>query len=132
MLYLCIVMMKLVDSPTHIKKINKIMKDKVVDNLFRQYLGVDSLKGYYSLHVKKGSNYTPPSLYVKFTITECLLSRPSYMTEKYPIFRGHRSVRRINSNIVSKVTHECVHTYLKHFGVKRYELSKTMIVWPTR
>jgi hypothetical protein len=25
-----------------------------------------------------------------------------------------------------------ISTYLKHFGVRYYELDKTMIVWPTR
>ena len=70
MLYLCIVMMKLIDSPTQIKRLNKFMKGKVI------YCGVityyyENLQGYYSLHANKGDNYTTPHLYLKFNITEC-------------------------------------------------------------
>ena len=129
MLYLCSVM-KLIDSPTHIKRLNKVMKNRIVTCGVTTYY-FQSLKGYFSLHIKKGDNYTPPSLYLKFNVTECL-SRRHYRNDMYPIYRGHRLVRNINIIITYPITHDGCNMYLKHFGIKYYELNKTMIVWPTR
>ena len=130
MLYLCIVMMKLIDSPTQIKRLNKIMKTKIVICGVTSYF-YQSLEGYYSLHIKKGDNYTPPSLYLKFNITECL-GRRHYGNDTFPIYRGHRRVRNINISIIYNVTHNGCNIFLKHYGIKHYELGKTMIVWPTQ
>jgi hypothetical protein len=130
MLYLCIVMMKLIDSPTQIKRLNKIMKTKIVICGVTSYF-YQSLEGYYSLHIKKGDNYTPPSLYLKFNITECL-GRRHYGNDTFPIYRGHRRIRHINISVIYSVTHNGCHIFLKHYGIKHYELGKTMIVWPTR
>ncbi len=129
MLYLCIVMMTLIDSPTHIKKLNKLMKDRIFDCGTRSYL-FDSIQGYYSIHLKKGDKYTPPYLYLKFNVTECLGKRQYGGKGTYPIYRGHRRVRSINSSIGSTVTCHCVNQFLKHFGVRHYELGRTMFVWP--
>ena len=130
MLYLCIVMMKLIDSPTHIKRLNKIMKNRIVTCDVTTYY-FQSLKGYFSLHIKKGDNYTPPSLYLKFNVTECL-GRRHCSNDAYPMYRGHRLVRNINIIITYPITYDCCNIFLKHFGIKHYELNKTMIVWPTR
>ena len=125
MLYLCIVMMKLISSPTQIKRLNKIMKGKVI---------TCGVKSYYfdDLHANKGDDYTTPHLYLKFNITECIGKRHYGNHEAYPIYRGHRRVRSINSSIIYKVTHDGCKIFLKHFGIKSYELGKTMIVWPTQ
>ena len=132
MLYLCIVMMmKLINTPTHIKRLNKIMKGKVIDCSVKSFM-YESLKGYYSLHVNKGNDYTPPSLYLKFNITECLYNRHYGDDTTYPIYRGHRRVRTINTSIIWSVTHDGCKIFLKHFGIKYYELDKTKIVWPTQ
>ena len=132
MLYLCIVMMmKLIDSPTHIKRLNKIMKNRVITCGVKSYYFED-LQGYYSLHVKKGDKYTTPHLYLKFNITECLFKRQYGDYGTYPIYRGHRRVRGINSSIIYNITQDGVKLFLKHFGVKYYELGKTMFVWPTQ
>ena len=132
MLYLCIVMMmKLISSPTHIKRLNKIMKGKVITCGVKSYY-FDDLQGYYSLHANKGDNYTTPHLYLKFNITECTGKRHYGNHEAYPIYRGHRRVRSINSSIIYNVTQDGCKIFLKHFGIKYYELGKTMIVWPTQ
>lgn len=131
MLYLCIVMNKLIDSPTHIKRLNKIMKSKIVICGVTSYY-FKSLEGYFSLHIKKGDNYTPPSLYLKFNITECLGKRHYGNQDTFPIYRGHRFVRNINISIGYTITQNGCNIFLKHFGIKHYELNKTMIVWPTR
>ena len=123
-------MMKLIDSPTQIKRLNKIMKGKVITCGVVSYYYED-LQGYYSLHIKKGDNYTPPSLYLKFNIIECL-GRRRCSNDIYPIYRGHRRVRSINSSIIYNVTQDGCKIFLKHFGIKYYELGKTMIVWPTQ
>ena len=131
MLYLCIMMMKLMESPTQIKRLNKIMKDRIFDCGTRSYL-FDSIQGYYSIHLKKGDKYTPPYLYLKFNVTECLGKRQYGGKGTYPIYRGHRRVRGINSSIIYNITQDGVKLFLKHFGVKYYELGKTMFVWPTQ
>jgi len=132
MLYLCIVMMmKLISSPTQIKRLNKIMKGKVITCGVNSYY-FENLQGYYSLHANKGDDYTTPHLYLKFNITECIGKRHYGNHEAYPIYRGHRRVRSINSSIIYSITHGGVKLFLKHFGIKSYELGKTMIVWPTQ
>ena len=132
MLYLCIVMMmKLIDSPTQIKRLNKIMMNRIITCGVKSFYFED-LQGYYSLHVKKGDNYRTPHLYLKFNITECTAKRQYGDKGTYPIYRGHRRVRSINSSIVSNVCYVGCHTFLKHFGIKRYELGRTKIVWPTQ
>ena len=132
MLYLCIVMMmKLIDSPTQIKRLNKIMKNRVITCGVKSFYFED-LQGYYSLHANKGDNYTTPHLYLKFNITECTAKRQYGDKGTYPIYRGHRRVRTINSIIGPILTYDGCKIFLKHFGIKQYELSKTKIVWPTR
>ena len=132
MLYLCIVMMmKLISSPTQIKRLNKIMKGKVITCGVNSYY-FENLQGYYSLHANKGDNYTTPHLYLKFNITECTAKRQYGDKGTYPIYRGHRRVRSINSSIIYNITQDGVKLFLKHFGVKYYELGKTKIVWPTQ
>jgi hypothetical protein len=131
MLYLCIVMMKLIDSPTQIKRLNKFMKGKVIDCGVISYY-YENLQGYYSLHTNKGDNYTTPHLYLKFNITECTGKRHYGNHEAYPIYRGHRRVRSINNVIGPRVTYDGCKIFLKHFGIKQYELGKTKIVWPTQ
>ena len=131
MLYLCIVMMKLIDSPTHIKRLNKVMKGKLIDCSVMSFM-FESITGYYSLHVKKGNDYTPPSLYFKFNVTECLYKRHYWDNELCSMYSGHERIRTINTSIIWKVTVDGVYIYLKHFGIRYYELDKTMIVWPTR
>ena len=131
MLYLCIVMMKLMESPTQIKRLNKIMKNRIITCGVVSYY-YENLKGNYSLHANKGDNYTPPYLYLKFNITECTGKRQYGDKGTYPIFRGHRRVRGINSSIIYNITQDGVKLFLKHFGVKYYELGKTMFVWPTQ
>jgi hypothetical protein len=132
MLYLCIVMMmKLIESPTQIKRLNKIMKNRIITCGVKSFYFED-LKGYYSLHANKGDNYRTPHLYLKFNITECTAKRQYGDKGTYPIYRGHRRVRSINSSIVSNVCYVGCHTFLKHFGIKRYELGRTKIVWPTQ
>ena len=132
MLYLCIVMMmKLIDSPTQIKRLNKIMKNRVITCGVKSYYFED-LQGYYSLHANKGDNYTTPHLYLKFNITECTAKRQYGDKGTYPIYRGHRRVRTINSIIGPILTYDGCKIFLKHFGIKQYELGKTKIVWPTR
>ena len=130
MLYLCI-MMKLMESPTQIKRLNKIMKDRIITCGVKSY-SYEDLQGYYSLHANKGDDYTTPHLYLKFNITQCLGKRHYGNHEAYPIYRGHRRVRSINSSIVSNVCYVGCHTFLKHFGIKSYELGRTKIVWPTQ
>jgi hypothetical protein len=132
MLYLCIVMMmKLIDSPTQIKRLNKIMKNRVITCGVKSYYFED-LQGYYSLHANKGDNYTTPHLYLKFNITQCTAKRQYGDKGTYPIYRGHRRVRSINSSIIWDITRGGCHTFLKHFGIKNYELGRTKIVWPTQ
>jgi hypothetical protein len=80
MLYLCIVMMmKLIDSPTQIKRLNKIMMNRVITCGVKSYYFED-LQGYYSLHANKGDNYTTPHLYLKFNITQCLQLKDNMVT----------------------------------------------------
>jgi hypothetical protein len=129
-LYLCSIM-KLIDSPTHIKRLNKVMKGKLIDCPVKSFM-FESITGYYSLHVKKGNDYTPPSLYLKFNITECLYKRYYWDDGLCSMYRGHERIRTINTSIIWKVTVDGVNTYLKHFGIRYYELNKTMFVWPTR
>ena len=131
MLYLCIVMMKLIESPTQIKRLNKIMKNRVVTCGVKSYYFED-LQGYYSLHANKGDNYRTPHLYLKFNLTECTAKRQYGDKGTYPIYRGHRRVRSINSSIIYNITQDGVRLFIKHFGVKYYELGKTMFVWPTQ
>ena len=83
MLYLCIVMMKLMESPTQIKRLNKIMKNRIITCGVVSYY-YENLKGYYSLHANKGDNYTPPYLYLKFNITECTGKRQYGDKGTYP------------------------------------------------
>ena len=123
--------MKLIDSPTHIKKLNKIMKNKIVTCGVNSYY-FENLQGYYSLHANKGDDYTTPHLYLKFNITECLGKRQYGDYGTYPIYRGHRRVRSINSFIIWDITYGGCKIFLKHYGIKHYELGKTMIVWPTQ
>jgi hypothetical protein len=92
----------------------------------------EDLQGYYSLHANKGDNYTTPHLYLKFNITQCLFKRQYGDYGTYPIYRGHRRVRSINSAIINNITRGGCHTFLKHFGIKNYELGRTKIVWPTQ
>jgi hypothetical protein len=131
MLYLCIVMMKLIDSPTHIKKLNKIMRSKVIDCDVKSFY-YESITGYYSLHVKRGNDYTPPSLYLKFNVTECLYKRHYWDIGLCSMRSGNERIRNINISIRYPITVEGCNMFLKHFGIKSYELDKTMIVWPTR
>jgi len=128
MLYLCI-MMKLMESPTQIKRLNKIMKDRIITCGVKSY-SYEDLQGYYSLHANKGDKYTTPYLYLKFNITECIAKRHYGNYGTYRIYRGHRRIRSINSSIIIHITQDGVKLFLKHFGVKYYELGKTMFVWP--
>lgn len=130
MLYLCSVM-KLIDSPTHIKRLNKVMRSKLIDCDVKSFY-YESLKGYYSLHVKRGNNYTPPSLYLKFNVTECLYKNHYWDNRLLSMYSGNQRIRNINISIRYPITVEGCHMFLKHFGIKHYELNKTMIVWPTR
>ena len=107
------------------------MKGKVITCGVNSYY-FENLQGYYSLHANKGDDYTTPHLYLKFNITECTAKRHYGDKGTYPIFRGHRRVRGINSSIIYNITQDGVKLFLKHFGVKYYELGKTMFVWPTQ
>jgi hypothetical protein len=129
-LYLCSVM-KLIDSPTHIKRLNKVMRSKLIDCDVNSFF-YESITGYYSLHVKKGNKYTPLSLYLKFNITECLYKRHYWDIGLLSMYRGNERIRNINITIRYPITMEGCRMFLKHFGIKSYELDTTMIVWPTR
>ena len=123
--------MKLIDSPTQIKRLNKIMMNRIITCGVKSFYFED-LKGYYSLHANKGDNYRTPHLYLKFNITECTAKRQYGDKGTYPIYRGHRRVRSINSAIINNITRGGCDTFLKHFGIKNYELGRTKIVWPTQ
>jgi hypothetical protein len=107
------------------------MKDRIITCGVKSYYFED-LQGYYSLHANKGDNYTTPHLYLKFNITECSAKRQYGDYGTYPIYRGHRRVRSINISIRYGITVDGCHMFLKHYGIKHYELGKTMIVWPTQ
>jgi hypothetical protein len=97
-------MMKLMESPTQIKRLNKIMKGRIITCGVVSYY-YENLKGYYSLHANKGDKYTTPYLYLKFNIT--ITNGTANNAFRWGSAGSHSCIQRVRcfhgSNLISDV-----------------------------